>query len=103
MTETMRVPDPARWTVEKKWGASASQLHAELVEALGRVQNPLAADQLRRVIQDLICGRFHRDTLPKERRKLLLESLRSVPHCSVIYRWQRDLVRRVRAGQYEAA
>ena len=100
MNELARDP----WSVEKKWGVSASQLHAECVEALGRVENPLAADQLRRVIQDIVCGRFHaRTVLPKERRKLLLESLRSVPHCGAIYRWQKDIVRRVRCGQYEVA
>lgn len=92
------------WKVLGKYGASAAALHGELVGALSRVANPLSADQLRRVVQELICGKFHgKNVLPKERKRLLIDSLDSIPHCAAIGRWRADLVRRIRHGSYVEA
>lgn len=99
-----RALNTAGWQVRSKYGDSASMLHAELVGALGRVVNPLSADQLRRVVQELICGKFHgRGVLPKERKRMLIDSLESIPHCAEIGRWRSDLVRRIRHGSYVEA
>lgn len=87
--------------VERKYGASAARLHGEVVTALARCTNELTADVLRRVIQEITCGRFHAPKiLPKVRKRMLIETLISIPHDTAISRWQRDLVARIRHGSY---
>lgn len=87
--------------IGKKYGAQAAQFHGELVSSLRRASNELARDVLRRLIQDLNCGRFHdRQAKPKERRRLLLDSIRSIPQDGELKAWRKDILERLRHGQY---
>jgi hypothetical protein len=93
--------DDSNRHVERKYGAPAARLHNELVSALRRCTNEFSRDAIRRVIQDLNCGRFH-DTRskPRERRHLMTEAIHALPHDHEIKAWRKDLLRRLREGAY---